>query len=771
MSEENQKIYILKKSSITEKICVFIFLVLVAQYFSQPLKAQEKELQLLDMQTREPVPGAHYIYGDQKGISNAEGYIQINYNPRWFLLLSHIEYGRKEYNPEKVEDALENGRLHLRSGEPTMLQPLTIRAMRKGGDKEDLLPLSDYDRLSHDAGSYLSRSPSIAVIRKSGNYGFDPVLRGFKYEQLNLVIDGVQTALAACPNRMDPPASQISLNQMENVEILKGPYFLRYGPATGGTINFISGDPHYSERFKPAGRISSSYESNGNILRTEAVAGFRDQRVSMNINGAWSRGGDYKDGEGITIPSRFNRTSLGTNIAYAPGDNQDIELNVTRNFARDVVFAALPMDLRNDDTWLVNAGYRIDFKGKHLNDWRTTMYFTHVSHLMDNLEKEMDPRMVNAVTDAYTVTYGGRTEVSLDYGLSNAFLGADLHIEKAEGTRTREMIMGPMAGNIYYDNVWQNGIINRTGLFAEYHIEQEPLDYIFATRLELNDARIADRAPEFSDVYEQIRSTQINPSLSAGLAAMINSSWRAKLWIGRGLRSGSLTERFINYFPVGLDPYELIGNPDLKPEINNQADIIIDFKKRSTNLQMNLFASYLQDFISSEIRPDLEPRLPMSPGVRQFINLEKALMTGFEINWQQYLPAHILFKMDVAYTYGKDLVNDIPLPEIPPLDLRLGLTGHFFDNKFRPDIIFRHVMDQDRINGSFGETRTPGFNLMNVKLTYDLSDKVHVSGGVENVFDVSYYEHLNRSVRSVAQRPIYSPGRSFYLTLTVDFMD
>jgi iron complex outermembrane receptor protein len=241
------------------------------------------------------------------------------------------------------------------------------------------------------------------------------------------------------------------------------------------------------------------------------------------------------------------------------------------------------------------------------------------------------------------------------------------------------------------------------------------------------------------------------------------------IWLGRSQRSGSLTERYINYFPVGLDPYELIGNPDLKPEVNNQADINLIYEKTGTIFRLDIFSSFLLDYISSEIRDDLPPRLPSSPGVRQFINLDQAFLTGFEFSWGQNLPYHLNLHLGVAYTYGKDLDNDEPLPEIAPFDMRLGLTGHFIQEKLRPEIVFRHVMRQNRVAESFGETETPGFSILDVRITYDLFDILHLAGGVNNLFDAAYYEHLSRSVRDMDQRPIYAPGRNLFLTVSLDF--
>lgn len=75
------------------------------------------------------------------------------------------------------------------------------------------------DLLSHDAGKFLNSIPEINGIRKAGNYATDPVLRGFKYEQLNLIVDGAMSSVNACPSRMDPASSQISMNMVKEADV------------------------------------------------------------------------------------------------------------------------------------------------------------------------------------------------------------------------------------------------------------------------------------------------------------------------------------------------------------------------------------------------------------------------------------------------------------------------------------------------------------------------------------------------------------------------
>jgi len=71
-------------------------------------------------------------------------------------------------------------------------------------------------------------------VEKRGNYGMEPVLRGFKYDQLNVQFDGGVHTANACPNRMDPAISQISPSEIEKIEVIKGPYDVRFGSSFGG---------------------------------------------------------------------------------------------------------------------------------------------------------------------------------------------------------------------------------------------------------------------------------------------------------------------------------------------------------------------------------------------------------------------------------------------------------------------------------------------------------------------------------------------------------
>ena len=728
---------------------------------------ESSSVKLLDKNNALPIVGATYEYGNQNGTTDDNGNFQFLYVEGQSMQLSHINYGSWALNDFEVISLVQDKVLYQQRI-TVNLYPVTVIALRPSEKPSNKVKLNYHEQLGHDGGAILNGNPALNSIRKGGNYGFDPVFRGFKYDQLNIVLDGAQGATAACPNRMDPPTSQMAPNMLDRIEVLKGPHALRFGTGFGATINFVPAKLRFTEKRELYGRVSSGYEGNGTVLRNEGKLGFSAESHDIALFGSWSQGNDYTSGNGQIIAADFNRGSFGTNMGFRISDNNQIRLSAIYNVARDADFPALPMDLRKDNTWLFNARHDVTFDKEHLSSWNTTVFASFVDHLMDNFLKELDPRMLNASTNATTYNYGGRTEGVWNFENSNLFAGADFRREGAEGTRLREFLMGPSAGNTFEDNAWQDGFIAKSSMFGEFHFNLKKTKLVFSTRLELNTADINDAANEFEQVNDDTRISQFNPSFSLGASKNLGKHTTLGIWLGRAQRSAGLTERFINFFPVGQDPFELLGNPQLDSEINNQLDVTFQWKNDQTNIGFDVFAGYLQDFISSVIDPDLSPRIPMSPGVRRFVNIEDAFKTGFELSWNQKLLSGLQHQMGVAYTYAQDLERDEPLPEIAPLDFRYTLVGNYLDGKLRPELTFRHVVQQSRISEEFGETKTPAFSLLNVKLAYQLTKGAKLTVGANNIFDENYYEHLNRSVRG-NNTPIFAPGRNAFASINFVF--
>ena len=88
----------------------------------------------------------------------------------------------------------------------------------------------------HDLGDFLRQQPNVSGIRKGG-VAIDPVVRGFKYSQVSVLLNNGVKIEGGCPNRMDPVVSHVENEEISKIEVIKGPYVLKYGPVMGALIN------------------------------------------------------------------------------------------------------------------------------------------------------------------------------------------------------------------------------------------------------------------------------------------------------------------------------------------------------------------------------------------------------------------------------------------------------------------------------------------------------------------------------------------------------
>ena len=732
-------------------------MVLPAQLAAQPAK-----LIIKDKTTNLPLENVIFITNDIKGYSNQAGEININYNENTDLTLTHISYSTLVLHNQDLLNAIKNGFVEMEYSSPIMLNPVSVYALKEKKPSK-AIRLESADLVKHDAGQVLQQIPGFDAVRKS-IFGFDPVFRGFKLDQINIISDGALCATAACPNRMDPPTSQIPINQVYEIEVIRGPHCFRYGPSMGATINFKSAAPSFCDTLKSFGRINTGFESNGTVFRSEGQIGIRTSKSQIGATGSYSKGSEYKDGGGNTIPANFSRGTIGLNADFQPASNKTLSLNVNRNFARNADFPTLPMDLITDDTWMLQTRYNVAGKNTWYSNWNTQLYSSFVDHKMNNSLR--NPAMVLAETSAKTKNIGGRTEITLQKKQSLIFIGLDGKYETISGYRTRTMLSGPNESKTFTDNLWQDGQLIHAGTFADWILQTSKFKISFSGRLDVVNSKPADPAESFLALYPQVGSTDINPSLSAGISRQWTSTWFTGFWIGRGVRSANITERFINSLPIGKDPYEMIGNPNLKPEANNQTDVIISYKKENSFVEFSTYYSIVDQYISSFINAEIPPKYT-APGVRQYINIDKAQLYGFELSWYQNWLPQLSNQLKLGYTYGQNKTADTPLPEISPFSIRYNVEGRFFSNKVKPYFNLRHSFAQNRIASDFGEKATPAFTVVDVGIKMMFIKNLQSLIAIDNLFDKEYREHLSRFITPT--QPLNSVGRSLILNVSYSF--
>lgn len=658
---------------------------------------------------------------------------------------------------------------------------------------------------NRDLGEYLRKVPNVSGIRKGGS-AVDPVMRGFKFSQINTILDNGIRIENGCPNRMDPVSSHVETEDIENIKIVKGPYALQYGPAMGGVINLITKKAEPFEKFEIHGTASYGYESNWNGNKTYLSVFGGNKKVFFLLSGGYRDYGNYTSGKmndtSIVYQSSFTKFNYKASLGFAISQKQKLVFTYNGVHGRDVFFPALPMDELSDDTRIISVDYSWEPMQKSFKKIEIKLYQSDVLHIMDNNNRatktvitptQTTTKLMTSTVDA--VNTGARAEASFDLN-NNAFVvGMDYENIYKDGDREMKMSMTmpgiPTTTSFKYTNLWFDAMSNNIGLFSNYKREYKSWLYTASLRFDLNMANSSDTFKLIKNninYYDNLESQYLNVSGSVGVSKYFNKNNSLSIAVGRGMRSPNMLERFIKLMPTGYDNFDYLGNPQLKPEINNQIDLTYNFTNSKYGaLYLNTFYALIQDFIgSNRLAPTvITPQTLGVLGVKQFENIDLVKVYGFEFGFTSPEKYKLGVAASGGLTYGTvasiekyvltgstvtgdTLLTNDALSEIPPFEATVNVHYKFFNGNLVPSISARFVADQNHTSMAFYENKTPGFALLNCAVSYKFLKYFEVQASVSNVFDRAYYEHLNRKIIGTKAN-YYEAGRVFAIQLKATF--
>ena len=599
-------------------------------------------------------------------------------------------------------------------------------------------------------------------IIKRGNYAMDPSFRASQYEQLNIQYDGGTKIMNACPNRMDPITTHVIPEDIQKIEVIRGPYSVRYGANFGGIINMVSKKPEYGN-YGFSGTLSSGYETNGNNTVSLAQLQYANKKFDISGSYGYRDFGNYEDGNSTEIPSSFRSIDYGVRLGYNFSDYERIKIDWKQSFGRDVLHASLPMDSDYDDSSIFSLDYHKKNISKTLKHIKAKAYYSYVDHLMSNTRRANFPT-VEAVAPVEATTAGGKFEIKWKFADNwKVFTGVDALLISRDGVRNRLVKLNMMGMPLdpptrFEDKIWQDTYINDFGVFAEstYQIN-ESTSFNVGFRYDLVISEIQDPEDDFLGYYPDLdQRDEHNISGTVSLKKRLSNQDVIEFAFGRGVRSANMIERAINHFQVGQDPFEYIGNPNLDAEVNNQIEVAYRGSQSTegfiSNIDYNasvyysLFENYIVAVIDEtkdrKFMPNTEPVHP-----KVFRNLDDAYKTGFEVGLGLNFFDNYRFSADVAYVYtrNKDLKEALPLTS----PLRSNFELSYKNDKFYAGVFYKVVAKQRQLATSFGELQsTPGYALVDVKANYNLTKNLNIGVAVLNVFDKFYFDHLNFAFRN-----------------------
>ena len=635
--------------------------------------------------------------------------------------------------------------------------PLTVVTNPK--DPRQPVPASD-------GGDYLKTIPGFALIRNGGTNG-DPVLRGMFGSRLNILTNGGEM-LGACPGRMDAPTSYISPETYDKLTVIKGPQTVLWGPgASAGTILFEREPEHFGEL---GTRVNASLlaGSNGRFDKTiDAAAG--GPLGYVRVIGNTAHADDYKDGNGDTVPSRYDKWNGDIALGWTPDADTLLELTAGKGDG-EARSAGRGMDGSQYKRESLGLRFEKSNIGDVLDKIEAQVYYNYADHVMDNytLRTPSGTGMMAGpmASNVDRRTLGARIKATWRWADYQLISGIDAQ------TNEHRKRMG-MGIDTYKDQNWsKDADFHNYGAFGE-------LTWYAAERDRLITGARVDRASA-KDYRARLGSGMMsrpNPTLDKTRADTLPSGFvryehdlndsPTTVYAGLGH-----SQRFPDYwelFSPSSGPAGSVNAFDaIKPEKTTQLDAGLQYKTDTLQAWASVYAGEIRDYILFDY----------AKGSSQAQNINARVMGG-ELGAAYLLTSNWKADATLAYAWGKNTSDGKALPQMPPLDTRLGLT--YSEDDWSAGALWRIVARQDRIDRNAGNVvgkdfdKSAGFGVFSLNGAYRINKNLKVSAGVDNLLDKNYSEHLNMAGNAGYGYPandpraINEPGRTLWTKVDVSF--
>ena len=596
-----------------------------------------------------------------------------------------------------------------------------------------------------DAADYLQTIPGFSAVRSGGTNG-DPVFRGQFGSRLPLLTNGMQM-LGACPGRMDTPSSYIAPETFDVLTLIKGPQTVLWGPgASAGVVRFERERPDFA-----AGPVNFTASLLG------ASAGRNDQNADLaagndqfyaRISANHSHGQDYKDGDGTSIPSGWNKWNADAALGWTPDADTLVELSAGAGdgWARSAARGMDGTQFRRD-----SLGLRL--QKQNITPWlskvEAQIYRNEADHLMDNFQRRpLPPGKMAMASNVKRVVTGGRIAATLQ---PTPALTADIGLDLQRNTHEGRSGMGMS----YLNKPWvRDAKFANLGLFSELRWQAAP-STLWVGGLRLDRAQAWD--------YRNPASThkRDESALPSGFVR-----WEQTLASGATTYVG---QGHVQRFP---DYWELIsgkaGNvfATLEPEKTTQLDVGANWKGQNWQFWTSAYVGMVRDFILFDYASN--------PSKARNIDARTA---GFELGGSYKLAPAWTAQATVAYTWGSNRSDGTALPQMPPLEARLGLD--YAQGPWTAGALWRLVAAQHRYTQDQGNVvgrdmgASSGFGVLSLHASYRVQRQLKITVGVDNLLDKTYAEHLNLAGNAgfgfPANTRLNEPGRTLWLRADMQF--
>ena len=631
--------------------------------------------------------------------------------------------------------------------------------------------VSQNAQISADLAQALSTSvPSIDMNRRSG-IANDIYIRGQKRDNISVDVDGTKVQ-GACVNRMDPPISHIITSQIDEIEIIEGPYDVENMGTLSGGVKITTKKPTKDLH----GSVDFGYGS-WNYTKIGATVSGGNDIVRVLVSGSSESSDQYKDGNGDTIAQQIdnyaavNPTVAGTKFkpTYADmpaykkksimakafvtiTDDQELRLSVTKNKSDDVLYGNSKMDALYDDSNIYAVEYNIKNVSELYKNINLKYYYSDVDHPMATTYRMSSNVAAQDNTNHLKTTMQGlKLKNDFDINSFRLLVGLDGSKRTWDGNYYNTTTGLPLAaGN---SKSLDDALTKNAAIFAKLNKKYGSFAFNFGVRY---DSTEITHATEQSNDYT---------SFGANLMTSYNLNKENKVFLGFGQASRVPDAREL-YFRSSNGSWS--GTPNLNQTTNREIDLGYETDNNAFKLKIKGFYSMLSDYIYYQ--KDLT--------TNNFKNID-ATVYGAELSASVYVTDDVTVDMGASYKKGeKDKAlagqTDTDLADMAPLRGNIALNYEYMNDS----IATAEVQASDKwntIDSDNGEQELDAWTILNLKVKHAVNKNFYFTLGVNNLLDETYamnntYADLILITAGGSDVMLMNePGRYVYTNLTFKF--
>ncbi|MGC8859567.1 MAG: TonB-dependent receptor [Ignavibacteria bacterium] len=598
----------------------------------------------------------------------------------------------------------------------------------------------------------LTKVPGVDMIAK-GQGVSKPVIRGLSMNDVLVMNNGVR--IENYQFSENHPLG-IDDNDVERVEIIKGPASLLYGSdAIGGVINFIKEKP------APVGKILGDYrmQLHSNTLGMNNSIGLKG--ASKKLFGGFRFGtkthADYLQGGGDYVPnSRFNEMTFNANTGYTGKIGtfkifydyfkQDLGMTVPpvkpliteRGRKNEIWFQDLEHQFLSSQNSLYLGKFKWDINAAYQNALRklqTTLDVPFVEMNLNTITYESKLYLPSNDKSEYIIGLQGMSQNNRN--LNN---------------RASQFLPDANINNIGFLGMAQYTFFKKLKLQGGLRFDMYKTE-TFALGVEGTSSYHAPVNKNFSNV---------NGSLGATYNETEKLMFRANF--AKAYRVPNLSELTSN--GMHGNRYE-IGNENLSPENTFETDLSMHYHGEFLSFDLAGFYNQINDYIFISPTTDTTST---GVGIYRFSQTNATLYGGEAgIHFHPKSLPWLHIEGTYSSVVGKQ-ENGNYLPFIPAQKFRYEIRAEREKIGFlkKPSIKLSALTALKQGNPSPYETATDGYTLVNFSINTDF----HVSRqilnfgiSVNNIFDTQYFDHLS----TLKPLNYYNQGRNISVSLKVPF--